>query len=124
MHDDKVWTRMPTGNDSDVTFPTIGHFWWFFKSAVDRDVPLQMIWACPSTVRMLSRHFSVISATFEQNQSCVTARDRTIWTRTPTGYDSDVIFRTIGHFSGDFSSVHWTVTSHSKFQKPQFRPLA
>ena len=57
---------------------------------------------------------------FVQNQSCVTARDRMVWTRTPTGYYSYVIFRTIGHFSGDFSSVHWTVTSHSKFQNPQF----
>ena len=63
---------------------------------------------------MLSGHSKVISATFEQNQSCVTARDRMVWTRTPTGNDSDIIFPTIGHFSGDFSNVHWTVTSHSK----------
>jgi len=63
---------------------------------------------------MLSGHSKVISATFEQNQSCVTARDRMVWTRTLTGYDSDVIFPTIGHFSGDFSNVHWTVTSHSR----------
>ena len=64
---------------------------------------------------MLSGHSKVISATFEQNQSCVTARDRMVWTRTPTGYDSDVIFPTIGYFSGDFSKVQWTVTSHSKW---------
>ena len=63
---------------------------------------------------MVSGHSKVISATFEQNQSCVSARDRTVWTRTPTGNDSDVIFPTVAHFSGDFSNVQWTVTSHSK----------
>jgi len=41
--------------------------------------------------------------------------DDTVWTRMPTGNDSDVIFPTIGHFSGDFSKVQWTVTSHSKW---------
>jgi len=63
---------------------------------------------------MIYGHSRVISATFEQNQSCVTTRDRMVWTRTPTGNDSDVIFPTIAHFSGDFSNVQWTVTSHSK----------
>ena len=64
---------------------------------------------------MLSGHSRVILATSEQNQSCVTARDRMVWIRTPTGYDSDVIFPTIGHFSDDFSKVQWTVTSHYKW---------
>jgi len=42
-------------------------------------------------------------------------RDDTVWTRTPTGNDSDVIFPTIVHFYCDFSNVQWTVTSHSNW---------
>ena len=65
-------------------------------------------------MRTIHGHSKVISTTFEQIQSCVTAHDRVDCTRRPTGNDSDVIFPTIGDFSCDFSNVHWTVTSHSR----------
>jgi len=99
MRDDTVWTRIPTGNDSNVILTTIGHFSDDFQVSTGpwRPTPDGLDWSqkCPDDLRTFKSHFGHFWA-----KSVM--RDGMVWTRMPTGNDSDVIFPTIGHFSGDF----------------------
>jgi len=88
-------------------------FWRFFKCALDPDIPLQIVWTdpklYPNDFRASEDHFDPFGAHithFEQNHSCVTARDRTVWARTSTGYDPSTP-------KPSFSPL---------FENPQFRP--
>jgi len=62
VRDRAVWTRTPSGKDSDVIFSTIGHFLAIFKFALDLYIQLQIVCTSPGTVRTISERPRVLSA--------------------------------------------------------------